>query len=336
MANYNTDRSMLTASIESILKQSYRDFELIIVDDASTDESKELVYFYAKKDPRIKVIENEINSGLACSMNKAIDYSCGEYIARMDTDDIALPNRFKIQAEFLDNNFDIDICGSFAKVFGAQHHLSLTPFYRKEYCKVQLLYSSCLIHPTVMMRKKFLTDNHLFYNQKFLCSQDFELWARAAECGNIEMINKVLLYYRVHNGQVSIRKKLLQKEYAIEICRRQIERLASEITEEQMKLHLILCGHNELTLSNIQKVIQWIDTLLSYNRKTQIYDQDILKKMLYNRLLNLMLKSSIPIQQKVKTIITDRSFWSITNLYSVAYRAMYSMHHIDIIRKEPL
>lgn len=335
MANYNTDENMLKEALESILQQSLSDFELIIVDDASTDNSKEVLYHYARIDSRVKVIENEINAGLAYSLNRAIECSRGEYIARMDTDDVAFLDRFEVQAKYLDKNSDIDICGGFAKMFGTQHYFSITPFCGKELCKVQLLYSSCLIHPTVMIRKQFLIDNNLFYNTNYFCSQDFELWSRAVEYGNIAMINRVLLYYRTHNGQISSQKKLLQRNYAVEICRKQIGKIMNDISEEQMDIHLILCGHKELTLSNMNKVLQWIEDLLTHNKQLEVYDQPMLRKMLYNRLFNIMMKSSIPKMKKIGLIICNRSLLNITNLYSVVYRISYQLCHRNISKNEP-
>ena len=336
MANYNTDVKMLTEALESILRQSYLDFELIVVDDASTDNSKEVLEHYAEIDDRVRIIENDNNLGLAYSLNRAIKSSKGDYIARMDTDDIAIANRFEIQVKYLDENPDIDICGSFARVFGAKNYFSITPFYGKEFCKVQLLYSSCLIHPTVMIRRKFLEDSNLLYNTNYLCSQDFELWSRAIEYGNIAMINQVLLYYRVHNGQISSKKRLLQRNYAIEICKNQIEKIIKDISDEQMEIHLVLCGHNELTNSNVENVFKWINNLIAHNKEIKVYDSYVLRKMLYNRMFNILMKSSLSSRSKLKVLLRHKSLLSITNIYSVLYRINYPIwNRRGLSKREP-
>ncbi len=327
MANYNTDHELLLKAINSILTQSFRDFELIIVDDASTDDSLTILKNIQNENKNVRVLINKNNSGLAYSLNKAIRAANGEYIARMDTDDISLPNRFEVQVNYLDKNRDIDICGSFAKVFGEYDYYSFNPFFSADDCKCHLLCSACLIHPTVMMRKKFIVDNQLFYNEKYRCSQDFELWARCADVGKIEMIDQVLLLYRVHKGQISIQKKELQRNYAKEICRKQLAKLTDDITDDNMNTHLILCGHAAVDEANIKDVVIWISYVINLNLKTGIYKQRNLKIIMFNKLFNFVLKSEMPYKNKIKILLQNKDLISIQNIYSLLYRAIFTIRN---------
>lgn len=336
MANYNTDSVMLSQSIISILNQTYKDFEFIIVDDASTDSSFNVLLEFAQKDSRIKLYRNEINSGLAYSMNRAIDYSNGEYIARMDTDDIAIEDRFAIQVAFLDMNQNIDICGSFARNFGANNNFNLTPYYKSDYCAIQLLFATCLVHPTVMIRKEFLKKNNLTYNENFRCSQDFDLWTKAVEYGKIEMINKVLLFYRIHSNQISTSKRGLQRKYAVEICTRQIQKLINPITEEELKLHLVICGFEPINESNIGLVAAWIKKLLTLNLQKKLYNPPVMEEVLNNRIFNLILKSDMSKKKKL-SILVKYGLINASNintiLYRLGFRIRYNRYYNNLLSK---
>lgn len=304
MANYNTDISYLKQSIESILNQSFTDFELIIVDDCSTDNSFEILKRYEERDTRIKIIRNKKNQGLAFSLNKALEYASGKYIARMDTDDIAMRNRFMEQYSFMERNRDIDICGTFVKTFGSTSEVIVTPFNTASDCKSQLLYAACLIHPSVMMRKDFLDANNLRYNEQFACSQDFEFWTRCIQFGNIYIIKKVLLLYRIHANQISIAKKEQQKNYAREICLKQLKNLNVDATKEELETHLIICRLNDFSASQFYQIKAWKNKLIMANEEKRFYDSKSLINVLNYRISNLIIQSNTNLFRKVRMILS--------------------------------
>lgn len=324
MANYNTDINMLRQAIDSILSQTYTNFEFIIVDDASSDGSYAYLKERALEDKRIVLLRNDINRGLAYSLNRALEIADGEYIARMDSDDISFKNRFMEEVSYLDMHPNIDVIGSFAKMIGEANTLSITPFYNADDCKSQLLFSPCLIHPTVMMRTEFLKKNHLNYNESFLCSQDFELWARCSEYGNLAIVNKVLLFYRIHGCQVSNRKRELQKNYAQNVCEMQLKKL-TDLNQCDLDAHLCICGYEDITTDNCEKVIEWIYRLLELNQMKHIYDNKSLYKISFNRVFNLVLKGNNSIKEKMLLIIKHKELRSIINFNSLFYRIIYEV-----------
>lgn len=323
MSNYNTDITMLCASIESVLGQTLSDFEFIIVDDCSTDNSTKVLENYAELDERIVLLKNESNRGLAYSLNRGISIAKGNYIARMDSDDIAFPNRFHEQVVYLDKHSDIDVLGTFAKTFGDVDGFSFSPFISKDECKCQILFTPCLIHPTVMIRKSFLDKFNLLYDIKYLCSQDFDMWARCSEVGNISMLDKVLLRYRIHGAQTSMAKKELQRQYTIDICQRQLAKMKIKVAENDIKCHLVICGKEPLTVDIIDDVISWGNKIIFFNSKKKIYNDLVLRRIVYNRIFNLLIKSNFKKSLVLKIILLNKELRSFSNLYSVAYRVVF-------------
>ena len=170
MSTYKTETNILTESIESILNQTYKNIEFVIICDGDKEEYE---YIKSINDNRIKVILNDTNKGLPYSLNLAIKNSTGDYIARMDSDDIAIKDRLEKQVDFLERNKDIGLCGTEALLFGTKKGKKRVFLKNSKEVKVQLLYKATLIHPTVMARREVYEKFQ--YNEQFVCAQDFEL-----------------------------------------------------------------------------------------------------------------------------------------------------------------
>ncbi len=188
MSVYNTKEEWLRESIESILNQTFGDFEFIIINDGSTNNAEDVILSY--KDERIKYIKQE-NQGLAKSLNTGLNIAKGEYIARMDSDDISLPERFEKQVKFLDKNKDISILGTWFERF-PQKEIIKHPSNIKY---LDLLQRCYIGHPTVMFRRAEFEKYNLKYNPEYLC-EDYELWSRAISYFRIANLPEILLKYR--------------------------------------------------------------------------------------------------------------------------------------------
>lgn len=211
MPVYNSSQ-FLDRSIRSVLGSIFTDFELLIIDDGSTDNSKEIIKTF--DDPRIKLVENDHN--YVESLNLGLKLAEGEYIARMDADDIMHPDRLQIQVDLLDLKKDIDVCSSWMLAIGGKRkYKSLIS--RAGYINVIDLFiarkKNPIFHPTVMIRKEALERNSLMYNPKFNVSEDLRLWL---DMGKLEsvfyIIPRFLHLYQVHPGQVSKTKRELQRQ----------------------------------------------------------------------------------------------------------------------------
>ncbi len=211
---YNAS-NYLKESIDSILNQTYTNFELIIINDGSTDESVEIIDQYL--DSRIRIIHNETNLGLIATLNKGIDAAKGEFIARMDADDISLPLRFQKQIEFLYKNSSIDIVGSSYEIFGDENKIiNLTT--NSKQIEIELLFHNPICHPSVMWRVKSIIDTHMRFETNFIHNEDWAFWLTALEKGlKIANIPDVLLKYRFEGQNITVKNKHTTKERFINL-----------------------------------------------------------------------------------------------------------------------
>lgn len=224
MSVYNGERYLVEA-IESILTQSYTDFEFLIIDDGSIDSTPKILADYAVKDPRVRVVPNDINIGLARCLNKGIKLARGKYIARMDCDDISLPERLAKQVNYLDSNQNCAVLAvkiSMIDVFGNNHSLWKEDQRTTTWGEIyqQMPKANCIAHPGIMIRKSVLST--YMYNNKHSFGQDYELWLRICADGlRIEKLDEVLLRYRINplsitaksNKSRSGMKNVLTKTY---------------------------------------------------------------------------------------------------------------------------
>ncbi len=174
MSVYNGEEHLQKA-ISAVLNQTFKDFEFLIIDDGSTDNSYKIMRKFADKDKRIRLIRNRKNIGLTKSLNNAIMQSNGEYIARQDVDDISMPNRFQIQLNFLENNSDYTLCGT--DVIVKQDINKSVGINEINDIRKNLIVSNYFVHSSVIMRKKILMKIG-FYDENWLYGQDYELWCR--------------------------------------------------------------------------------------------------------------------------------------------------------------
>lgn len=213
MSVYNGAR-FLRQSIESLLNQSFHDFELIILNDASTDESDDIIRSY--QDARIKLFHNEKNLGLTQSLNKGFALSRGEYIARQDADDISLPNRIARQVEFLDRHLEVGMAGTAYQMIDERNerlHDIYPPTDSKKIKQQLLLICNPFAHGSVMIRRACL-ERVGVYRSDLPCSQDYELWLRFIEKFAMANLPDILYQWRMTLESISVKKKVVQERCA--------------------------------------------------------------------------------------------------------------------------
>ena len=202
----------LHKAIDSILAQSHGNFELIIIDDASNDETKKILASFT--DHRVKVISNEANLGIAKSLNKGIALCNGTYIARMDADDVSIPERFEKQVNFLQKNTKVGVLGGAATLIDncGSKLGTLTPVKSHEFIASNLALGSCVIHPTVMFNTKVVSKELILYDENYKHAQDYELWLRLISKTLFRNLNIKLINYRIHPAGIS--QKLKAEQYS--------------------------------------------------------------------------------------------------------------------------
>lgn len=202
MATYNRADTFLPRAIESILSQTYDDFEFIIINDGSTDGTADVLADYAARDDRIKIITNSPNQGLIASLNKGLAAARGKYIARMDDDDESYPNRFERQVAYLEAHPDITVAGAWVSPPGRSQPYSFQRETDPERVKIQLyLGIAPVCHPVLMMRRDFLRQHDIWYRDDYPAAEDRPFYGDILNAGGaIANIPEVLLYYRLHGS----------------------------------------------------------------------------------------------------------------------------------------
>lgn len=207
MPVYNAER-YIRESVESILRQSFSQFELIVVDDCGTDSSMEILSEI--KDERMKIIHNNANRGIAFSRNRALEASIGRYIAIMDDDDIAMPNRLLHQVQFLENNPMIDVLGGQSSIIDENGNVLCKPEMMQEdpkMNKVMFLFYNSFHNSEVMVRKSLIEKNNIRYCDNMLGMEDFRFWIDCSAYGAISNINEEVLQYRITQTNETTRVK---------------------------------------------------------------------------------------------------------------------------------
>lgn len=234
MPVYNGAR-YLPAAIESILDQTYRDFEFIIIDDHSTDDSARILACYRAQDARIQVHRNGQNLGIAHTLNRALDLAKGEYIARMDSDDISLPQRFERQVEFLDAHPEVGVVGTQTRTIDDDGHLAPQHYWEQSTspaCLVwHLLYATPLCHPSTMMRPACLRAVK-GYDPAY-ANEDMHLWTKLAFVTRMVNLDEVLVYYRM-SAQKQEEKSLYWESHIKRVGHEYAERILNRAVDPQL------------------------------------------------------------------------------------------------------
>ncbi len=272
MPIYNTPKEYLTKTIESILSQTFTDFELIILNDSPNNkELEKIVKSY--KDKRIKYLSNEKNIGITPSRNKLINLAKGEYIAIIDHDDISIPTRFYEEATYLDNNPDVGVVSGQIQYFQNNHGKSKHKIEDAD-IKINLLNSIAVSHPCAMIRKSILTENNIQYDEKFTPAEDYKLWIDLIPYTKFHNIDKVLLLYRDHKENTA-----KVQNYKINMATAKLRSILKEKYSYLYEYKLLTIGGG-ITL----KLLGFLPILSikKYSKKIKVY--------LFNKILILTIK----------------------------------------------
>ena len=189
----------IRAALESILEQSYRELEILVIDNASVDTTPEIVAGYAAQDGRIKYLGNETDLGIAGSLNRGLRAATGEFIARMDADDIAMPERIAKQVAYLEANPECVICGTNIIIINAEdERIGRRDFATAdEDIKRGMLIDIPFCHPATMFRRRAVAEGGVFYDEQWRTVEDRDFWLRLADHGQYANLPEDLMLYRI-------------------------------------------------------------------------------------------------------------------------------------------
>lgn len=267
------------AAVDSILQQTFTDFELIIIDDGSTDRT--LTLLQAFNDSRIRLVPNSTNRGIVNALNQALGLARGSYLARMDADDIAWPRRLEKQVVRMEANPQIGVCGSWMHILGEKpSSLWRSPRFHEEIA-AELVFSSPLFHPTVMLRRSVLQQHQLTYSGEYPGAEDFELWNRLAKVTRLENLDEPLLDYRFHPGQSGQRSSAVQLASANRLRRLQLRGLGIDADERELSLHSAVARFQfESSWGFLDRMEGWLERLATAVRRQHYLDPVVFERNL--------------------------------------------------------
>lgn len=303
MPVYNTPIQFLQEAVDSILGQSFEEYEFIIIDDGSDGSVKD--FLASLGDSRIRIIYNEANIGITKSLNIGFRNAKGKYIARMDADDISLPNRLKEQYIFMERHPDVIVCGAKTGPIDAKqrNQTGRVKTEDMEEYRVKMLFTNPgPFHPTAFFRHEILFQYNILYNEKLYFSQDYGMWEAISKFGKVCVFEDVLLLRRVHEGQISkaFRERQIQCDQMTQ--RKLLSELLGNISDKDMSMHYI-CSSGYYSDARISPAIaKWYDKLLEANEQRSIYDKQKLKQYIDRikmRLIGQTFTASMPIAEKI-------------------------------------
>lgn len=274
MPAYNA-ASYLKASIESVLAQEYKNWELLIINDGSTDGTAAIISEYQKIDKRIKGFSNEGNKGLVYTRNRGLEEANGEYIAHLDSDDLAHPERIKVQLQFLEENKDFILLGSACKLIdeignpiGIENRTI-----KNAHLKSLLVFSNYFINSTIMLRAS-AAQKHT-YLEAYNFAEDYHYFTQLIQDGQFANINEVLVSYRIHQGNTSSLKKQQQILAIQQLQKNLVEQIGLSPSEKEVELHYQLVDENgNIDLAELNQIESWLIKLSEANKKSNVFDQE--------------------------------------------------------------
>lgn len=287
MPTYNV-APYVKEAIASVLRQTYRDFELLVIDDCSTDNTVEVVR--SIEDPRIRIVQNEENVGLAENLNRGLSHITTEYVARMDGDDIAEPYWLEKEVAVLDNNPDIGICSGGFERFGTVKSLVRFPE-RHEDCMANMLFECSVIVPT--FRMSLYRDHGLRYSTDAFPAEDYRFWAECLRVTKIYNIQETLFHYRMHPTQICTARREEQQRKVAQVRRYMLEWLSPDFTEEEAQYYT--GQFMEPRINDKQDLIErraFCEKLIEKNHMARHFNEGALRRRLEKH-LTLTLHSTI-------------------------------------------
>lgn len=234
MPVFNSEQFVAEA-IDSILNQTFKDFEFLILDDASTDKSFEIIKDFENKDSHIKVYQNEKNLGVVESRNKLIELSQGKYIAWIDSDDIALPNRFEKQIKFLEEHPEIGLVGAYPVIIDENSKKTGKWWFETDpqKLKIELFFHSPFLSSSIVIRKSALPQN--YYDSRFPVAEDFDLYSKISENSEIANIHETLVKYRINSKGLSKSNSEKMENLSVQVIKECAERLGIKLEKSTIK-----------------------------------------------------------------------------------------------------
>lgn len=330
---YNVE-SYVVESVSSIIDQTYTNLEIVIINDCSSDNTSHKLDELSKKDSRIKIYNNETNLKLIKTLNKGVELCNGKYIARMDADDISFPTRIEKQVSFLEQNADYDVVSTMFYTFRtgkSKHNLYINP---KTYEELQayLLFRSGICHPAVMIRKTLFTELGLKFEAKYLHVEDYALWSKALYCTKLANLDEPLLYYRVHEHQVSTLNEQKQIENKKEVFKIHCENLGLPSEPEDLDIYASVaeCIPSKSSQNYLDSCEDFMKLLLEKNNKVQFCSPQYLERILSLHWIRICANSRLGLKVLDKCFnspLYNKKYYSKKDILILYIKCLFKMEY---------
>lgn len=271
--------AFLPETLASIWAQTFVDFELLAIDDGSTDRTPEILA--ACRDPRLRVLRNETRLKLSGALNRGLDEARGEWIARMDADDLMRRDRLALQVAHLERHLEIGCCGGWARTFGEGPRKTLKFPGGAEHVRAFALFYSPFAHPTVMFRREQFGKEGLRYDGSYYPTEDYELWSRALARFPCDNLPRVLVDYRVHGKSMTGGEWSDMDAQTVRVQRRMLAQLEIEPSEAESRLHRAASmGQLPAAPETFAQAEAWLLKLEEANQKRAVFDLEALVDVL--------------------------------------------------------
>ncbi|HVY76294.1 MAG TPA: glycosyltransferase [Puia sp.] len=292
MPVYNGEK-YLKEAIDSVLSQTYSNIELLVIDDGSSDASAAIVSNYP--DDRVKLIRNEVNSGIVFSRNRGLELAEGEYIATLDADDIALPDRIERQVSFLDTHPEYGLCGTYFRTVDKDGKLMREVRFPTESEDINsyLVLGNCFCASTVMIRANL--GKKLRYRESFDIVEDYDLWYRVSKEAKVANLPFCGTYYRVHSGNISTARQQIMYERLKKISVQVLADLKISFLKDELEIHFNFLTENAFFFRSRDRLLQlehWILRLYRWLAGMEAHNEDVLFRLIVEKWITICSKTA--------------------------------------------
>ena len=315
---YNGERYLRDA-IDSVLAQTYRDFELWVVNDGSSDGTVAIVDSYG--DPRVKRIDNPHNMGLVATLNRAFAMVETPYIARMDDDDLWHEKKLELQMALLESRPDVGVCGTSIHKFGDIDSIHIFPE-ESDALKVGLLFYCMMSHPSVVYRRSMLVETGLSYRQDYFPAEDYKMWVDVLQHSKIYNLQEPLVEYRQHGGQICREKKVEQIALERRLREEQLRLVYPNPTEEELNFHLdrftTLQPNSD---AEVKHFLDWAKKLCAVNLQHGYVKPEVMRSELHRY-----------VQNAIRTYYINAYKGALHHLFSGRCLNLDLKHNLSVMR----
>lgn len=315
---YNGER-FLRESIDSVLSQTYHDFELWVVNDGSTDGTVAIVDSYT--DPRVKRVDNPHNMGLVATLNRAFALVETPYIARMDDDDLWHPKKLELQMALLESHPEVGICGTSIHKFGDVDAIHIFPE-TSDALKVGLLFYCMMSHPSVVYRHSMLTETGLTYRQDFFPAEDYKMWIDVLKHSEIYNLQEPLVEYRQHESQICRERKEEQVILERKLREEQLRLIYPNPHDDELTFHLdrftTLQPQSDM---EVKVFLWWEKRLLEENKRSGYVKPSVMRTELHRY-----------VQNAIRTYYSSTYKGVVHHLSSGRFRDLDLKHNLSLLR----